>query len=328
VAGPGREGAWPEPAAAAGCVQPVGADAPGQPAVDPDPGRARSLTGRDEDGRATGVRVLVVVTLVAGLPAVLVTSAEPAPAEPAASSSAPIGEAGCAVRRPSSWRATTGTPRTGAPLRVFAIQFKQDLDHVVTYATFRRTMRCLVHELVEPYRRPGQPTLVVFPEDVGLATLATGRRGRTTRALATTPLGAPAATPFPRAASLRCRSWRSSTHPRSRPTGRCIPMSIPGVRCCSPRPTRRPARSPRPSPTSRATSTPTWWPATTRPASASRTTRPRSRCSVIPRSMTARPTWRRRVASPTAPSCGDRTTSTPRPHRAPATCSSPTRRCR
>ncbi len=76
-------------------------------------------------------------------------------------------------------------------MRVFAIQFKQDLDHVRSYATFRRAMRCLMHELVEPHRRRGQETLVVFPEDVGLATLATGRRGRTARALATTPAGAP-----------------------------------------------------------------------------------------------------------------------------------------
>ena len=97
----------------------------------------------------------------------------------------------CVETRPSSWRATTGTKHRGAPLRVFAIQFKQDVEHVRTYATFRRAMRCLMHEFVEPYRRAGQPTLVVFPEDVGLATLATGRRGRAARAFAATPLGAP-----------------------------------------------------------------------------------------------------------------------------------------
>lgn len=60
-----------------------------------------------------------------------------------------------------------------------------------TYDTFQTKMRCLVEEHVVPVMRPGLPMLVVFNEDIGLMTLATGSRGATTREQARTPLGAP-----------------------------------------------------------------------------------------------------------------------------------------
>jgi hypothetical protein len=53
-------------------------------------------------------------------------------------------------------------------------------------------MRCLIEDVVRPLRRPGVPTLVVFNEDIGLMTLATGTRGALARQQAATRLGAPA----------------------------------------------------------------------------------------------------------------------------------------
>lgn len=71
-------------------------------------------------------------------------------------------------------------PRPHAP-RVFAMQFKQDLDNVVTYRTFRTKIECMVRQYVLPYRAKHRPNVVVFNEDVGLMTLATGSRGEAAR---------------------------------------------------------------------------------------------------------------------------------------------------
>ena len=69
-------------------------------------------------------------------------------------------------------------------MRVVGIQYKQVVANVETYGSFRRAMRCLVRDFVLPLRVPGRPTLVVFPEDVGLMTLAVGRRGAVVRQMA------------------------------------------------------------------------------------------------------------------------------------------------
>lgn len=98
----------------------------------------------------------------------------------------------CERLRPPRWRAATGTPARGARLRAVAIQFKQDIRHVESYGTFRTKMRCLVEEHAVPVMEPGLPMLVVFNEDIGLMTLATGTRGAATREQARTPLRAPA----------------------------------------------------------------------------------------------------------------------------------------
>ena len=71
-------------------------------------------------------------------------------------------------------------PRRGAP-RFFAIQFKQDLANVVTYATFRTKIECLLREYVVPHLAQGRPNVVVFDEDTGLMTLAIGSRGAAAR---------------------------------------------------------------------------------------------------------------------------------------------------
>jgi hypothetical protein len=80
-------------------------------------------------------------------------------------------------------------PARGAP-RVFAMQPKQDLRNVVTYAAFRRKIECMIRDLVAPRMAAGRPNLVVFNEDIGLMTLATGPRAARARAVfgnATTP---------------------------------------------------------------------------------------------------------------------------------------------
>jgi hypothetical protein len=107
----------------------------------------------------------------------------------------------CTALRPHRWAAPTGTADARGNLRVVGIQYKQDVASVESYATFRTAMRCLVEDLVQPLRRPGVPTLVVFNEDIGLMTLATGTRGAVVREQANTPLRAPVGDQQPVAAA-------------------------------------------------------------------------------------------------------------------------------
>lgn len=79
------------------------------------------------------------------------------------------------------------------PLRVFAIQYRQLVSYVETYGTFHQKMLCLMEAYVAPNLDPTKTNLVVFNEDIGLATLATGSRGTAARAFASTP--APGNTP-------------------------------------------------------------------------------------------------------------------------------------
>jgi hypothetical protein len=89
--------------------------------------------------------------------------------------------ADCAALRPATWLPATGTAAPGAKLRVVGIQFKQDVRHVVTYESFRTKMRCLMAEHAVPLMQKGLPMLVVYNEDIGLMTLATGARGTALR---------------------------------------------------------------------------------------------------------------------------------------------------
>jgi hypothetical protein len=95
--------------------------------------------------------------------------------------------ADCAPYRSPNRVPVTGYEQDGAKLRVFAIGYHLNLDHAASYDTWRTAMRCLVEETVVPYMKPGVPTLVVFPEDIGLPTLGIGARGATVRAQAHTP---------------------------------------------------------------------------------------------------------------------------------------------
>ncbi len=64
-----------------------------------------------------------------------------------------------------------------APLRVFAVQYRINIEHAEHADSFAAAMRALMVEHVQPYRVAGQPTLVVFPEAIGLLALAFGERG-------------------------------------------------------------------------------------------------------------------------------------------------------
>ena len=92
------------------------------------------------------------------------------------------GPGGCAAMRASRELPPTLAldPKSRAP-RVFAMQFKQDLANVTTYARFRAKIDCLLHQYVLPHLAHHRPDVVVFNEDVGLMTLAIGTRGRAAR---------------------------------------------------------------------------------------------------------------------------------------------------
>ena len=71
-------------------------------------------------------------------------------------------------------------PRPHAP-RVFAMQYKQEARNVVSYASFRDKIECLLRTDVLPHLARHRPNVVVFDEDIGLATIATGARGAVAR---------------------------------------------------------------------------------------------------------------------------------------------------
>jgi hypothetical protein len=85
---------------------------------------------------------------------------------------------------------TSLDPKPGAP-RVFAMQFKQEIKNVVSYGTFRRKVRCAIEHYVVPHLARNRPNVVVFTEDVGLMTLATGSRGASARATFGNPSSLP-----------------------------------------------------------------------------------------------------------------------------------------
>lgn len=97
-----------------------------------------------------------------------------------------------ACRQPSRYAPATGTTSPDGDLRVVGIQYDQQVSNVVSYATFRHAMTCLMREFVVPHERPGEPTLAVFNEDIGLMTLATGSRGALVRQQEASALRAPA----------------------------------------------------------------------------------------------------------------------------------------
>ena len=107
----------------------------------------------------------------------------------------------CRALHPHRWAPTTGVSDPRGDLRVFGIQYKQDVRNVVSYAAFRTAMRCQVQEMVVPHLKRGRPALVVFDEDIGLMTVATGTRGAAVRAQAGTPLRAPLGDQVPAAAA-------------------------------------------------------------------------------------------------------------------------------
>ncbi|GAC1439356.1 MAG: carbon-nitrogen hydrolase family protein [Solirubrobacteraceae bacterium] len=73
-------------------------------------------------------------------------------------------------------------PRGHAP-RVFAMQFKQEPANVVSLGAFRRAIDCRLRRYVLPHLARGRPNVVVFDEDTGLMTIATGARGAAARSM-------------------------------------------------------------------------------------------------------------------------------------------------
>ncbi len=121
----------------------------------------------------------LALTVTLGLSAAGATSA--AGGKTAAAGGIPPGCASVLARR-STPAIRALDPRPHAP-RVFAIQYKQSAAAVVSYASFRRTIDCLLRRYVLPNRAIGRPNVVVLDEDTGLATLGIGSRGALARSL-------------------------------------------------------------------------------------------------------------------------------------------------
>ena len=135
-----------------------------------------------QHGRLRDVRRFVI-SLATALLALL--------AVPTPSAAASVTDPACSALPRSRWAAATGVTEPHGTLRVFAIQWKQDISRVASYATFKQAVRCTIEEQVVPHERPGEPTLVVFDEDIGLMTAAAGIRGTELRAQLNGPLRAP-----------------------------------------------------------------------------------------------------------------------------------------
>ena len=69
------------------------------------------------------------------------------------------------------------------------MQYKQQARSVVSYATFRAKIECMLRTYVLPHLAKGRPNVVVWGEDVGLAALGIGSRGAVARSLFAQPNG-------------------------------------------------------------------------------------------------------------------------------------------
>jgi len=68
--------------------------------------------------------------------------------------------------------------------------------NVVTDASFRRMIDCMLRQIVVPRMARNRPDVVVFTEDIGLMTIATGSRGKATRDAFASGAVAPGASGF------------------------------------------------------------------------------------------------------------------------------------
>ena len=127
-----------------------------------------------------GIATFVVLGVVATVP-----SMAPAATAPAVDCS----DTHLGNRTPAATGHATATHNA---IRVFAMQYRQDLAYATSYKTFRHKMECLLLEYVQPNRSATTPNVVVFNEDIGLATLGIGTRGAAARAIAASPLKDPA----------------------------------------------------------------------------------------------------------------------------------------
>ncbi len=93
--------------------------------------------------------------------------------------------------RPTDRSRSSISTRTRAVPRVFALQYKQDLNNIVSYDSFRKKIECMILDYVVPNMAKNRPNIVALNEDVGLMTLATGSRGASTREIFSDPGNVP-----------------------------------------------------------------------------------------------------------------------------------------
>ena len=130
--------------------------------------------------------------LALGVASVVFATAVAAPA--AAAQPAPPDAATCAkVRAKRTAPPVVTYDNRPRAVRVFAMQFKQEVRHIETYEAFRTKVECMVREYVVPRRARGrgQVNVVAFNEDIGLMTAGTGSRGAQARQVIANPGGAP-----------------------------------------------------------------------------------------------------------------------------------------
>jgi hypothetical protein len=131
-----------------------------------------------------------VMGAVGGLTVATLAMVTPSAATPWADHSAAARS--CESSMPVAARPAAGVTDRRGDLRVIGVQYKQRVQNVRSYTAFRTAMDCLMRRFVVPHERPGEQTLVVFNEDIGLMTLATGARGKTVRQQAEDAIRAPA----------------------------------------------------------------------------------------------------------------------------------------
>jgi len=137
--------------------------------------------------RLRGMRVSAAAAAVLGMAVTLFAGATAGTGRAASSAS------GCThFGRP----ALAADPRADA-LRVFAIQFLQRPATMATSSDYAHAIDCAIRQGVLPYLAHGRPNLVVFDEDIGLETLATGPNATQGRALLQRGVPACKGKPFP-----------------------------------------------------------------------------------------------------------------------------------
>lgn len=87
--------------------------------------------------------------------------------------------------------AASGVADDAGDVRVFAMQYRQEISYATSYETYRHKMECLLLDYVVPNRSETKPNVVVFNEDIGLATLGIGTRGLVARTVANGPVKDP-----------------------------------------------------------------------------------------------------------------------------------------
>ncbi|GHJ48103.1 carbon-nitrogen hydrolase family protein [Catellatospora sp. TT07R-123] len=145
------------------------------------------MTARLSAPLGRGARLARLLALLVVVPWTLVALSSQLPGALSAAAGSDGGPdhpdaAACAGYRAANRAPVTGHDDPNARLRAFAIGYHLDLGHAESYASWRTAMRCLMEESVVPHLRPGVPTLVVFPEDIGLPTVGIGPRGAGVRA--------------------------------------------------------------------------------------------------------------------------------------------------